>query len=629
MQRRQFLAQQQRLLQIERQAEIAEAERTLKTRSDAELQARGVCLLRLEVQDLEPGYGGRLHAVLRSSRGLELAAHKFSPGDLVAVRCSRDATPITTAVVVKCRALTITIALDDEEAELPSLLRLDHIATDVTYRRLDAALRELANQRTGDEARFLEVMFGERIPEVAQGPSPDTIRWFDPSLDAPQRDAVLLALQSRQVALIHGPPGTGKTTALVEFVRQVVARGEKVLACAPSNVAVDNLAERLLRAGMRIVRLGHPARVNEAVRDVSLATLIDLAPEQKLLRDVRWEIDEGLRAMHKAPSRQDRLARRNDVRRLRTELRQLEAAITRGLLAGAEVVLATTVGAADALVANTQFDCVVIDEAAQALEAACWIPLQRGRRAVLVGDHRQLPPTIHSVEAERGGLGHTLFERLIESAHGQQLARMLTVQYRMHEQIMAWPSLRLYDNQLQAAPSVRSHLLTDLPSVQTTEWTSAALCFVDTAGCGFEETPGDDEGSKANPGEAELVRTIVTSLREAGVASQNIAVITPYNAQVQLLKQLLTAEPDLEIGTIDGLQGREKEAVVVSLVRSNELGNVGFLAELRRLNVALTRARRHLTIVGDSATMAHNPDLMGLVEHLQTYSVYRSGFEFG
>lgn len=629
MDRRQFLAHQQELLQLERQAEIAEGERLRKTRTDAELQARGVCLLRLQVQDLEPGYGGRLHAVLRSSRGLDLPAHKFTSGDLVAVQAHHDATPITTAVVVKCRSDTITIALDDEEADLPSLLRLDRIATDVTYRRLDTALRELARERTGEEARFLEVMFCERVPVAASSPSLDAIRWFDVSLDASQRDAVQFALQAQPVALIHGPPGTGKTTALVEFLRQAVARGEKVLACAPSNVAVDNLADRLLRAGLRIVRLGHPARVNEAVRDVSLAALIDLAPEQKLLRDVRWEIDEGLRAMHKAPTRQDRQARRNEVRQLRAELRRLETAITRGLLAGAEVVLATTVGAADPLVANTRFDCVVIDEAAQALEAACWIPLQRGRRAVLAGDHRQLPPTIHSTEAERGGLGHTLFERLIESDHGPQFARMLTVQYRMHEQIMAWPALRFYANQLQAAPSVRSHLLTDLPSVQPTEWTSAALCFVDTAGCGFDETPGDDEGSKANPGEAELVRKIVSDLRDAGVAGRSIAVVTPYNAQVQLLKRLLAAEPELEIGTIDGLQGREKEAVVVSLVRSNEGGNVGFLAELRRLNVALTRARRHLTIVGDSATMAHNPDLMGLVEHLQANSVYRSGFELG
>lgn len=626
--RRTFLLEQQRLLQLERQAEIAEGERLLKTRTDAELQARGISLLRLEVVDLEPGFGGRLHAVLRSSRGDGMPAHKFSPGDVVAVRASRDAAPVTSGVIVKARGDTLTLAIDDEDAELPSLLRIDRLATDVTFRRLDAGLRELERDRRGDEARFFEVMFGEREPGFDTRPASAPIAWFDADLDASQREAIELALRAEHVALIHGPPGTGKTTAVVEFIRQAVARGEKVLACAPSNVAVDNLAERLLRAGLRIVRLGHPARVSEAVRDVSLAAQIEQAPEQKLLRSVRREVDQGLRAVHKAKTRHDRHVARNEVRQLRNELRQLESAITRGFVDAADVVLATTVGAADPLLAEKQFHRVVIDEAAQALEAACWIPLQLGRRAVLAGDHRQLPPTIHSAEAERGGLGHTLFQRLIESAHGAHLARMLTVQYRMHERIMAWPAKRLYEGRLQAAASVRSHLLVDLPDVITTEWTSEALCFVDTAGCGHDETPGDDDGSKSNPGEAGLVVKLVTSLREANVPAGAIAVITPYNAQVQLLRQLLAHEPDLEIGTVDGLQGREKEAVVVSLVRSNEAGEVGFLAELRRLNVALTRARRHLTVVGDSATLAHDRDLMGLAEHLQANAVYRSGFEF-
>jgi len=206
---------------------------------------------------------------------------------------------------------------------------------------------------------------------------------------------------------------------------------------------------------------------------------------------------------------------------------------------------------------------------------------------------------------------------------------MLTVQYRMHERIQGWPSARFYGGRLAAAPAVRSHLLTDLPDVTANEWTSEPLVFVDTAGCGHDESEGDDEGSKSNAGEAELVVRIVQALREANVPAASIAVITPYNAQVQLLRSRLGGEPDVEIGTVDGLQGREKEAIVVSLVRSNERGEIGFLAELRRLNVALTRARRHLTIVGDSATLAHDDDLRGLVEHLQQHAHYRSAFELG
>jgi ATP-dependent RNA/DNA helicase IGHMBP2 len=629
MDRRPFAAEHLRLLRLERDAEIAEAERLLRTRSDADLQARGISLLRLEVVDLEPGFGGRLHAVLRPSRGDGLPSHRFGPGSVIAVRQNRDDKPLCTAVFVRARGDQITIALDDDEVDLPGLVRIDQIVTDVTFRRLDTALRGLQREQKGDEARFLDVMFGERDPVFAPKPPTEQIEWFDASLDATQREAVANALRAEHVALIHGPPGTGKTTAVVELIRQCVARGERILACAPSNVAVDNLAERLLRAGLKIVRLGHPARVQAAVRDVSLSALVQDAPEQKLLRDVKREVDQGLRAVHRAKSRQDRWAARNSVKALRAELRQLESAITKGFVDGAEVVLATTTGAANELLFERPFDRVVIDEAAQALEAACWIALPRGKRTVLAGDHRQLPPTIQSQEAADGGLARTLFERLMDSAHGTAIGRMLTVQYRMHERIMGWSSARLYGGQLQAAPAVRSHLLTDLPDVVHNEWTSEPLCFVDTAGCGHEESVGDDEGSKSNPGEAELVVRIVTALREANVPAAAIAVITPYNAQVQLLRSRLGGDAELEIGTVDGLQGREKEAVVVSLVRSNEQGEVGFLAELRRLNVALTRARRHLTVIGDSATLAHDRDLCGLVEHLQQHACYRSAFELG
>ena len=629
MDRRPFATEQLRLLQLERQAEIAEAERLLHARSDAQLQARGITLLRLEVVDLEPGFGGRLHAILRPSRGDGLPAHRFGPGDVVAVRANRDERPLCTGVFVRARGDQVTIALDDEDVDLPSLVRIDQIVTDVTFRRLDTALRELLRERKGDEARFLDVLFGEREPGFAPTPTNDTIRWFDDSLDPSQRDAIANALRAEHVALIHGSPGTGKTTATVELIRQCVARGERILACAPSNVAVDNLAERLLRAGLRIVRLGHPARVQAAVRDVSLASLVADAPEQKLLRDIKREVEQGLRAVHRAKSRQDRFAARNNVRALRAELRQLEGAITKGLVDGAEVVLATTTGAAHDLLFDRPFARVVVDEAAQALEAACWIALPRSTRCVLAGDHRQLPPTIQSDAAARGGLARTLFERLMESPQGPAIGRMLTVQYRMHERIMGWSSQRLYGGRLQAAPSVRTHLLTDLPDVVTNEWTAEPLCFVDTAGCGHEESQGDDEGSKSNAGEAELVVRIVQALREANVPAAAIAVVTPYNAQVQLLRSRLGGEVDLEIGTVDGLQGREKEAVVVSLVRSNETGEVGFLAELRRLNVALTRARRHLTVVGDSATLAHDADLRGLVDHLQAHACYRSAFELG
>ena len=621
-----FAAEHRQLLRIERDAEVAESERLLAACSDGELVARGAALLRLEVADLEPGFGGRLHAVLRPSRGGDLPPHRFGPGDVVAMRANRDDPQRVGAVVVRVRRTELVVALDDDEVELPPLLRLDRVTTDVTFRRLDAALRALAADADRERERFLDVLFGEREDEPA--PPAQITRWFDQGLDESQRDAVAFALAAPRIARIHGPPGTGKTTALVELCCQAVAAGERLLACAPSNVAVDNLAERLAAKGLRVVRLGHPARMQPGAQDLSLAAQVANSSDQKILRESRRDLDRALRSLHKAKGRQERFAARDELRRLRGERRQLERAITRGVVDGADVVLATTTGASEAGIGERRFDRVVVDEAAQALEAACWIPMQHADRVVLAGDHHQLPPTVISHEAARRGLARTMFERLAELPTTAAAGRMLTVQYRMHEAVMAWPSDAFYGGRLEAAPAVARHLLTDLEGVVANDWTEAPLCFLDTAGCGHEETSEQDEASRHNPGEAELVVRVVRELLEAGVPPQDVAVITPYNAQVQQLRARI-AEPELEIGTADGLQGREKEAVVVSLVRSNDRCEVGFLAELRRLNVALTRARRHLTVIGDSATIAADEGLCALVEHLQASARYRSAFELG
>ena len=620
-----FAAHHRSLLQLEREAEVAENERLLQQCSDAELVARGATLLRLEVADLEPGFGGRLHATLRPTRGGELPQHRFGPGDVVAMRSARDDDARVVGVLVRVRREGVVIALEDDD-DLPAVVRVDKVTTDVTFRRLDAALRALGGDADRDRARFLDLLFGEREEDATPPAAAAAEAWFDASLDSSQREAVTFALAAPRLARIHGPPGTGKTTALVELCRQAVAAGERLLACAPSNVAVDNLTERLASAGLRVVRLGHPARMQASVRNASLAQQVADSPDQRVLRDNRRDLDQAVKGLQKAKGRQERAAARATLRELRAERRQLERAITRGVVDGAEVVLATTTGASEAGIGERAFDRVVIDEAAQALEAACWIPLQHADRVVLAGDHHQLPPTVLSAEAAGQGLAQTMFERLTEQPATAAHGRMLTVQYRMHQQVMRWSSETFYGGRLTAAASVSGHVLDDLDGVTTTEWTEAPLHFVDTAGCGHEETSEQDEASRHNPGEAALVVRIVQELLDAGVAPRDLAVVTPYNAQVQQLRARL-AEPELEIGTVDGLQGREKEAVVVSLVRSNERGEVGFLADLRRLNVAVTRARRHLTVIGDSATIAGDAGLCGLVDHLHEHARYRSAFE--
>ncbi|MGE3172752.1 MAG: AAA domain-containing protein [Planctomycetota bacterium] len=624
---RAFAQRHRDLLQQERDAEIAQVQRLLAERSEAELEARGVLLRRLQVADLEPGLGGQTHAVLAPSRGGELPPHRFGPGDVVAL--DGDGEKPVQGTVARVRRDQITVALDDDEADLPALVRLQRLAPDVTYKRLQQALVDLQRERKADDRRLIDVCFQQREPSFATpgtaGHAAAAAPSLDPALDASQQLAVAHALAAEELALIHGPPGTGKTTAIVEVIRRAIARGDKVLACAPSNVAVDNLAEKLLQHGVRLVRIGQPVRVLPAVVEHSLAVQVQNAAEQRVLRDVRQELQRLQRKLLKAERRQRRELYQ-EQRRLRAELRQLEGAIVRGLIDTAEVVLATTTGAVDRALEDRTFDLAVVDEAAQAFEAATWLPLLRARRAVLAGDHCQLPPTVTSAAAAQGGLATTLFERLMRGATGAQLGRMLTVQYRMHAAIQAWSAAAFYGGALTPAPAVAAHRLCELPDVTTTESTELPLLFLDTAGCGHEESVGEDDGSKSNDGEAAIAAAHVRHLLDAGVRPGDLAVVTPYTAQVRLLRDRLGGIEGLEIGTVDGLQGREKEAVVLSLVRSNDRGEVGFLAELRRLNVALTRARRHLCVVGDSATLGAHADLGGVVNWLMETGEHRSAW---
>lgn len=624
-----FVALHTELLELERQTEIDTVRDALATLPDAELERRGLTLRRLVVADSETGAGGRLQVVLASSRGEPLPASRFGPGDTVCLRPNTDKyAEGASAVVVRVRSETLTVALDDEDADLADLLRVDRLASDVTSRRLLAALRSLGSERAPACALLREVAFGEREPEFARRPADAELEFFDPALDASQRAAVAHALRAEHVALIHGPPGTGKTTAVVELIRQAVARGERVLASAPSNVAVDNLTERLAAAGVRVVRIGHPARMLDSVTEHSLDAQVQAHSDRKVLRELQRTIDVQQRRLARA-TRADRVAARSELRRLRAELRAQEDATTLAIVAGAQVMLATTTGAASSLLAAKPFDLVVIDEAAQAIEAACWIPILRGRRVVLAGDHLQLPPTIVSEAAAARGLARTLFARLAEGARGAAITRMLTEQYRMHETIMRWSSEALYGGRLVAAEAVRGHRLCDLDGVAATPDTEAVFVLLDTAGCGFDEDETDDDRSKANPQEARLVARHVDNLLAAGVPAGAIGVITPYNAQVELLRRLLSGHAGLEVSTVDGFQGREKEAIVLSLVRSNSQGDVGFLADRRRLNVAITRARRHVAVLGDSATLANDAFLAGLIDYAQSSGEHRTAWEYG
>jgi DNA polymerase alpha-associated DNA helicase A len=475
---------------------------------------------------------------------------------------------------------------------------------------MNQTMTRLQKMSDAELTPFIRVVFGQSTPSPlpASDLSALEIAWHDATLNDSQKDAVRFALACHDIALIHGPPGTGKTYTLVELILQLVKRQhQRILVCGPSNISVDNIVERLAHHKIPMVRLGHPARLLPSVLSHSLDVLTVTSDAGAIVRDVRREMDAKQAAIRKTRSGRERRVVYAELKELRKEYRERERKCVEDLVAGSKVVLATLHGAGGFHLRNSKFDVVIIDEASQALEAQCWIPLLGARKAVLAGDHLQLPPTIKSLnmkteKKERNEHGMTLettlFDRLLE-LHGSKIKRMLTTQYRMHEKIMAFPSEELYDGELVAAESVKTRLLKDLPyEVEDTEDTSEALIFWDTQGGDFPETAEDEAGSsaagkkagllslgesKSNSGEARLAKMHVKNLVEAGVRPEDIAVITPYNAQVALLSRLLKESyAGVELGSVDGFQGREKEAVVVSLVRSG--ADVGFLGEKRRLN---------------------------------------------
>ena len=436
----------------------------------------------------------------------------------------------------------------------------------------------------------------------------------------------------------------------------MLQRKLRVLVCGPSNISVDNIVERLAPHKLPMIRLGHPARLLPSVLNHSLDILTQTSEAAAIVKDVRTEIDAKQASVKKTRSGKERRAIYGEIKELRKEYREREKQCITRLVGDSKVVLATLHGAGGFQLRHEQFDVVIIDEASQALEAQCWVPLLSAKKLVLAGDHLQLPPTIKSLpshtnpkkttselkESNRNPatvrLETTLFDRLL-SLHGSSIKIMLTTQYRMHETIMAFPSNEMYDSQLIAADFVKARLLSHLPyPVQDTDDTREPLVFWDTQGGDFLEKAEDEHvvktsrsallgDSKSNEMEAALVAHHVRNLVDAGVVAEDIAVITPYNAQLSLLAQTLKERfPGLELGSVDGFQGREKEAVILSLVRSNSEGEVGFLAENRRLNgklairnlstqqmtnetprrssVAMTRPKRHLCVIGDSETVS-------------------------
>ncbi|KAG8438210.1 hypothetical protein GDO86_008772 [Hymenochirus boettgeri] len=634
-----FVKKQLELLQQEREAEIEETRAWQENVSLKELQRKGVCLLKLQVANQRTGLYGRLLVTFTPKKydpEAVLPSNSFGSGDIVGLyETNSPSEPLATGIVSGITQKTVNVAFDESHNDALNLgsectYRLLKLANDITYKRIKKALTSLGQYHSGPASNLIDVLFYSSEPKDLVQSRP--LEFFNLALDDSQKAAVIFSLKQREVAIIHGPPGTGKTTTVVEIILQAVKQGLKVLCCAPSNVAVDNLVERLAVYKEKILRLGHPARLLQSLQHHSLDAVLARSDNAHIVADIRIDIDQTFAKMKKQQGKEEKRSLRTEIKGLRKELKEREEAAMVETLKRANVILATNTGSSPdgplQLLPKDHFDLVVIDECAQALEASCWISLLQAKKCILAGDHKQLPPTIISHKAAANGLSLSLMERVIEK-YGDKIVKMLTVQYRMHQSIMQWASQELYGGRLLAHSSVASHLLKDLAGVSITEETSIPLLLIDTAHCGLFELELEDEQSKGNPGEVRLVDLHIQTLIKAGVKAQDIAVIAPYNLQVDMLRQCLRHRyPELEIKSVDGFQGREKEAVVLSFVRSNSKGEVGFLGEDRRINVAITRARRHVAVICDSHTVGNHKFLKDLVTYFNEHGEIRSAFEY-
>jgi ATP-dependent RNA/DNA helicase IGHMBP2 len=622
----------------ESQPHFAQLRRWLALEADAEKQQLQAdpqaqseyTLTRLVIRGEDVGLGGRILLQLSPrNEQARLPFSRLSAGSPIMLSEEGESQPQSwRGVISRLSGKSCEIALSQSPESAAKSFRIALANDEIARQRMERALTRVETARGNRTAVLRDIMLGEQPATFANDHVPANTAAYTSHLNPSQQAAVRHALAAEDVAIIHGPPGTGKTTTVAALIQTAVARGDRVLACAPSNLAVDNLAEQLAAAGVSLARLGHPARILPELQAHTLDALVERQESYRQAKKLRRQAfglrDQAGKFRRARPAPGEKQALRDEAAQMLDEARQLEAQAIEQALDSAAVILSTLTGIDSALLGQRQFDLCVIDEAGQSTEPAAWIPVTRSDRLVLAGDHQQLPPTIVSRPAQEQGFGVSLLERLIQR-DGAHLARRLDVQYRMNQQIMDFSSAAFYDGALQADDSVQGHLLCNLPGVAGDGLTETAVTFIDTAGAGYDDSQPADSDSRHNPEEAALAAKKVRQLLDANVPATSIAIITPYSAQVQLLRGLL---PDsIRIGTVDGFQGREMEAIVISLVRSNREGQVGFLAETRRMNVALTRARRKLIVIGDSATIGSDPFYGRLLDYFDAIGAYHSIWE--
>ena len=491
---------------------------------------------------------------------------------------------------------------------------------ETSYRTMFHALDDVMKSKTNRLSQLRDLFAGQGIPgRFTFGPQ--SFPW----LNQTQEKAVNEVLAAKDVMVVHGPPGTGKTTTLVEAIYETLKRETQVMVCAQSNMAVDWISEKLVDHGVPVLRIGNPTRVNDKMLSFTYERKFEAHPDYPDL----WRIRKTIRELREQKKKGESIHQK--ISRLRDRAAELEMRISGSLFDESRVIACTLVGSASKLLVGKKFSTLFIDEAAQALEPACWIAIRRCHRVVLAGDHQQLPPTIKCYEAMKGGLGKTLMERIVENV--PSAVTLLTVQYRMNEQIMRFSSDWFYDGKVTASPTVRNRSILDY---------DRPMVWIDTSALSesnanpendevrdFKESFVGESYGRINKSEADLtLQTLLDYIQKIGKERfleerLDVGIISPYKVQTQYLRSQVRKRGEfkpyrhlISVNTVDGFQGQERDIILISLVRSNEQGNIGFLNDLRRMNVAMTRARMKLIIIGDAETLSHHPFYKKLYEKI-------------
>lgn len=599
------------LFKVEKQEELDRYKVFLDSKTPQARKKEGMAWFPVKVD--ESGYGlASLPFVEVSRNPGDQNPHFFSRGaPLTLIDEDSKQQRFGHVLAVGDSQMRIALSGDDIPEWIDGQLSVNMVFDTKTFEEGEKALSTLLNAEKGRIMQLRETLLGDRDPVFGRAQ-----HFQNEKLNPSQNAAIDHLLSAEDISVVYGPPGTGKTTTLAEGIFQLVKRDVSILACAPSNAAVDHLANQLIIKGVRVVRLGVVSKIDDKVFERSLEYLVNSHPQSKDIQKLRREASE-LRKQASVfkrnfgpEEREQRKQLYRDARKIRAEVKELEQYVMDSIVGTAEVICTTLVGSTSKLIRDKQYGCVVIDEAGQALEPLCWVPILKGNKVVLSGDPHQLPPTVKSNKALQGGLGKTLLDRVIGK---KNFATMLDIQYRMNEQIMAFSNDKFYENKLQAHESVANWHVDD-----------RVVEFIDTAGCGFEEGVGEVSRSRHNDGEINLVRKHLKEIPEGF----EIAVISPYRGQVTRLKKEFHGMANVKVETVDSFQGQERDVVYISLVRSNEKGEIGFLKDYRRINVAMTRAKKKLVIIGDSATVGQDKFFNSLINFCEEREYYRSAWEF-